>query len=431
MIIAGRQDGRRFNSLKSSFEYEHVAARTRRRNRIPPPLSLDVVNRDNLVRIFRKIKTGKAPGIDGLRVEDCSVSEFGAIADQVGELIRNGTWRPRPARIVKLPKPKGGEREIAIRCLVDKIVSGAVSESVTCALEKILLPSSFAFRPRRSVQAMLAVITYLIECEGRFVVAHADIRDAFGNVRIADVIQDFRRYIGYEDPDRRRFVDLIETILTGFSRSQVGIEQGDPLSPPTLNLRLHHCLDLPSTRTMDPGNPVRLRYADDIVYLCRTVSEGRNAIELDDSLLAESGFGLKRQGIYPVDLRRRDSSTEILGHRVALANGQVELRIPKGRYHDLRSDLTLCHDLPDPVESARLIVQGWITAYGAALWRCDRQQVLDRLVEVLKTCSFHELGQRDILWHHMATGAKNYGSLRPRVIDAYLRDFQLLRAPHR
>jgi RNA-directed DNA polymerase len=70
-----------------------------------------VFRRDVLWRAWVAVRRNDgAPGIDGTTLAD--VEEYGVdrLLDEVAEDLRNGRWRPLPARRVLIPKPGTGER---------------------------------------------------------------------------------------------------------------------------------------------------------------------------------------------------------------------------------------------------------------------------------------------------------------------------------
>jgi retron-type reverse transcriptase len=285
-MTATRTSPRRYRfSEHGVTEYPERGRQRNRRapnNDLPPLTLAGIINRENLVRVFKRIRShaGKGTGIDGYQYREFSITEMGDIADDITAAINEQRWRPAPSRRKMIPKPPRGERPLDIRCHIDRLVSSAVTEVVSAALEPIFLPTSFAYRPNRSVHGLLAILAHFVEHEGSCVIGKDDVANAFPSVRISDVMQDYASVV--EDPG---LLHLIEVILRGHRESRLGLEQGDPLSPPTLNLRLHHCQDLPSLETTGPDNPLRLRYADDVVYLSHSVSEGQRAIESDAALL--------------------------------------------------------------------------------------------------------------------------------------------------
>lgn len=412
----------------SGYPRRWSAAPPREPDQIPPLTLSAIINRENLVRTFKRVrdKAGPAAGIDGYRYWDYSISEIGDVADVVCGAIHAGNWRPSRSRVKPVPKHPRGTRRLDIRCTVDRLVSAAVCEPVTHALDSHLLPTSFGFRPGRGVHSLLAILAHYIEHEGYCVVAHDDIANAFPSLRIDDALRDYAALV--EDPGLLR---LIEAILRGHTGSPVGIEQGDPLSPPTMNLRLHHCLDLPSLATTDPGTPLRLRYADDLVYLTRSVTDGQRALDADGALLRPTGFHLKERRNYPVDLRRSGSSTQVLGLRISLASGRVRYEIDSGATRRLSEALRRAHELPDSTAVADAVVQGWINGYGPAVESCGAQRYREDVQRALRCAGSCELGSPRRLNLYGERAVEHWRLTRQAALYLYLPGLRLLRAPQR
>ena len=118
-----------------------------------------------------------APGID--KVTLAQVEEYG-VARLLGELaseLREGRYRPLPARRVLIPKPgapAGEQRPLSIPPVRDRIVQAAVKIVLEPVFEADFAPCSFGFRPRRSAHDALQVL--IDECgRGRRWVVETDI----------------------------------------------------------------------------------------------------------------------------------------------------------------------------------------------------------------------------------------------------------------
>jgi RNA-directed DNA polymerase len=73
-----------------------------------------MLNRDNLVQAFLKVKSSKGSGgIDGQTIQDLSESLSGSI-DQLLTELRGKSYQPQPVRRVEIPKPAGGVRLLGI-----------------------------------------------------------------------------------------------------------------------------------------------------------------------------------------------------------------------------------------------------------------------------------------------------------------------------
>ena len=93
--------------------------------------------------------------------------------------LKDGRWRPLPARRVFIPKPGREElRPLSIPAVRDRVVQAAVKIVIEPIFEADFLPCSFGFRPRRSQHDALQV---LIDesWRGRRWVLESDIADCF------------------------------------------------------------------------------------------------------------------------------------------------------------------------------------------------------------------------------------------------------------
>src|ERR1700761_5103626 len=93
-----------------------------------------------------------APGIDKITL--AGVEEYG-VTRLLGELaceLKEGRYRPLPARRVFIPKPgapAGEQRPLSIPPVRDRIVQAAVKIVLEPVFEVDFLPCSFGFRPGR------------------------------------------------------------------------------------------------------------------------------------------------------------------------------------------------------------------------------------------------------------------------------------------
>ena len=137
--------------------------------------------RDVLWRAWAAVRRNNgAPGIDKITL--AQVGEYG-IDRLLGELaseLREGRYRPLPARRVLIPKPGTTEqRPLSIPPVRDRIVQAAVKIVLEPVFEADFLPCSFGFRPERSQQDALQVL--IEECaQGRRWVAETDIASCLG-----------------------------------------------------------------------------------------------------------------------------------------------------------------------------------------------------------------------------------------------------------
>lgn len=112
----------------------------------------------NLLReCYQRLDGRKAVGIDRV-----SKTEYGeSLEENLASLlsrIRKKAYKPRPSRIVEIPKEDGSTRPLAISCFEDKIVQLAVSTILTTIFEPLFLPCSFGYREGISGHAALRML---------------------------------------------------------------------------------------------------------------------------------------------------------------------------------------------------------------------------------------------------------------------------------
>jgi retron-type reverse transcriptase len=119
-----------------------------------------VLRRDVLWRAWVAVRANNgAPGVD--RTTLAMVEEYGVtrLLDEVADELKEGRYRPLPARRVLIPKPGTNEqRPLSIPTVRDRIVQAAAKIVLEPVFEADFLPCSFGFRPKRSAHDALQVL---------------------------------------------------------------------------------------------------------------------------------------------------------------------------------------------------------------------------------------------------------------------------------
>jgi hypothetical protein len=335
-------------------------ARSTTRGPCPPTLAA-VADADNFLRVFHDLRrrAGRAPGPDGLTYADLGRGEAAGVLRDLARAVRDGTYRPGPGRRVSVPKGHGqGRRTLTLRGVCDRVVAAALNGALTPFWEGVFLPGSMGFRPGRGAWRLLAALEATVVGRGLWALAVDDVRRAFDSVRVDDALEDHRRHLRDEG-----LLGLVAAVLGGHAGRAVGIDQGCPYSPTALNVRLHFAHDLGLSR--GPTNPPWLRYADNLAYACRDVTEGRQALDLARHTLGQAGFLLKEEDGPPADLRRGDEA-QLLGFTLRHDRGRLACGLGKDAWEGLGQALDEAHGADDPPAAARAVVLGWVSAQGPA-----------------------------------------------------------------
>ena len=115
------------------------------------------LRRENLLQAFKRVRAHKgAAGVDGRDIDE--TSRYLAVAwPEIREQLLAGTYRPSPVRRVTIPKPDGGERELGIPTVTDRLIQQALLQVLQPILDPTFSEHSYGFRPgRRAQDAVLA-----------------------------------------------------------------------------------------------------------------------------------------------------------------------------------------------------------------------------------------------------------------------------------
>ena len=197
-----------------------------------------ICRRDVLWRAWAAVRANNGvPGIDKITL--AGVEEYG-VDRLLGELaseLREGRYRPLPARRVYIPKPgapAGEQRPLSIPPVRDRIVQAAVKIVIEPVFEADMLACSFGFRPKRSAHDALQVL--VDECwRGCRWVVETDVADCFSAIPHEKLMQAVEERI-CDQP----VLKLLRVILRAgvmedgqVRRPVTGTPQGGVLTPPT------------------------------------------------------------------------------------------------------------------------------------------------------------------------------------------------------
>jgi hypothetical protein len=335
---------------------------------------------------------GPAPGEDGIRYSDLTGPDRWAACRVLRDAVRDHAYAPGPERVVQVPKPGGKEtRPIAVQSVVDRVVQRAVASVLHPLLDPDFDPRSFGFRPGvgglpgRDRRHALAAAQQLAFDEGRFVWVLADLRDAFGSVPLGRLLDVVRKRV--PDPE---LVGLTLTRTASGASAKRGLRQGSSLSPLLLNVYLDHALDRP-WRQDHPDVPL-LRYADDLLLLCRDRAEADECLAALRRRVRPAGFTLKDPGRagYVRDLGA-GRVADWLGFRVAKNRDRLSVRPARAAYSRLHTRLVQAHEAAVPSLAAAAAVRGWFDQMGPCHKGAHRLRAYEKAVAVAARAGFVEV----------------------------------------
>jgi RNA-directed DNA polymerase len=326
---------------------------------------------------------GQAPGLDGLRFDDLEEHETWRLVRSISKAIKDDTYRPGPDRKVPIPKAGGtGTRTLSIPSVIDRLVQRAAVQVLQPYLDCFLGDGCLGFRPNLGINEALALAERLAVEGGRWAWLAEDLRNAFDNVpqqRLLDVL----RTLIPDDAMMRLLRRLVET------DGGTGIRQGGPLSPLLLNVYLNHFLDRKWDRLF-AGVPL-LRWADDVLILCRNRQEALQAYQGLKQLLLPAGMRLKGTPEKAVHDLQGGESIIWLGYRLRKGEGGLEVSLTEKAWKRLSERLELCHEKDFSSKRAVETILGWVGQMGPCLPTTGVDGAYARVVSLARGLGFDEL----------------------------------------
>jgi group II intron reverse transcriptase/maturase len=286
-------------------------------------LSDKVYRRDVLQRAWVQVRRNSgAAGIDRKTIADVEQYGVARLLDELATDLKDGAWRPLPARRVFIPKPGSREqRPLSIPTVRDRVVQAAMKIVLEPIFEADMLNCSFGFRPRRAAHDALQV---LIDesWRGRRWVVETDIADCFEAIPHEKLMQAVQERVCDQAVLRLLRVLLRAGVMADgvVRRSVTGTPQGGVISPLLANVYLHRI----DRAWNERQHGVLVRYADDVVVMCASRAQAEAALARLRALLADLGLAPKAAKTRIVQLTVGGEGLDFLGfhHRLVESDGR-------------------------------------------------------------------------------------------------------------
>lgn len=247
-----------------------------------------VVDLSNLITALKQVVSNRgSAGIDGMTITGLK-EWFNHNWQGLQESLLTGTYRPNGVKGVRIPKPKGGYRQLGIPTVKDRLVQQAISQVLSKRYEPIFSDNSYGFRPGRNAhQALRKAGGYV--ARGYKYVIDLDLEKFFDKVNHDRLMWSLGTRVG-----DKRLLRLIGMFLRSgimqdglLSQRLQGTPQGSPLSPLLSNIVLDE-LD----KEMEARGHRFVRYADDQIILVQS-EEAAKRVEISITDFIENRLKLK------------------------------------------------------------------------------------------------------------------------------------------
>lgn len=263
---------------------------------------------------WEKVKTNAG----GCGVDNITVARFAKDSQRrllvVKEQLERGDYQPRPVKRVWIPKAGSREkRPLGIPTVTDRVVQTALRMAIEPIFEKEFAPHSYGFRPGRGCKDALRHVDGLLK-SGRLHVVEVDLKGYFDSIPHGPLMERVRERVA-----DGRVLALVESFLKQGVMEQMGeIEpatgegapQGAVISPLLANIYLNP-LDW---QMAGRGRQIN-RYADDMVVLCETAQEAREAKQELEAWCEAAGLELHPEKTKIVDMGQPGAHFDYLGYR--------------------------------------------------------------------------------------------------------------------
>lgn len=241
-----------------------------------------LLSEQGLYEAFKHVKRNRgAAGIDGQSLGEFEENLKVELSCLLNEL-KEKRYKAQPVRRVTIAKEDGGERQLGIPTVRDRVVQQALRQLIEPLFEPDFHPSSYGYRPARSGHHAIHKAELFIRQYQRQWVVDMDLSKCFDTLNHDIIIRQFRKKIrdGSVLSLLRQFLESGVMVGHHVAETNVGSPQGGVISPLIANVYLDAFDQFMKSR----GHRI-VRFADDILILCCSRSGAENAMKVAEHYL--------------------------------------------------------------------------------------------------------------------------------------------------
>jgi group II intron reverse transcriptase/maturase len=314
---------------------------------------------DLLVLVSEEESNKGCAGIDKQSINDFK-KQSEQYLREIQRAVKNGIYEATPVLRKFIPKGGGKLRSLGIPTVKDRILQQAAKNVIEQIFEMKFLDCSYGYRPNKSAHQAVEQIKKYVQ-QGYTWVIDADVEKFFDSV-------DHKLMMSFvaEEISDGKVLSLIKSWLKAgvmnegeIEETTVGTPQGGVISPLLANIYLHE-MDEQVTRLYG----VRMvRYADDVVILCKTKDKAGRTMKRVEEILTGLKLRLNKTKTKIVDVNKE--SFEFLGFKFKRWGGKLFVTPGEKATQKFKDSVRATTNRRQPVKPKELIgrlnsvIRGW------------------------------------------------------------------------
>jgi RNA-directed DNA polymerase len=320
-----------------------------------------VYTRSNLESAWQQVRKNK--GSSGIDKQSIAMFEDHASdrLDKLHEELRSGRYRANDIRRSYIKKTGSKKkRPLGIPTVKDRIVQTALRNAIQPIFERKFHEHSYGYRPRRDAKDALRRVTSLM-AEGYHWIVDADIASFFDTIDHGILLDEVKKEIVDS-----RILGLLEQYMTQTIWDEMrtwtpeqGTPQGGPISPLLSNIYLH-----PVDMELRKAGYEMVRYADDLVLLCRSEAEAKEALTYLQKLMEERKLKLHAEKTRIVETSEK-GGFDFLGYHFERGTRWPSGKSMRKMRDSIREKTKRCngHSLEAIIATINPMLRGWFNYF--------------------------------------------------------------------